>query len=134
MNKRKLIFSLIFILIVSTIWAGAHIINISAESNDNNIVIQWTTSEETNLDHFIVERKSFNDEFAVISQPIVSKGSNSSYEYIDENAFKSTDLIFVYRLKIVEKDNKISYSGEVSVSHSVSSVRRTWGSIKALFR
>ncbi len=134
MNKRKFILSSIFILIVSTLWAGAHLISLTAESDDSNIVIQWTTSSETNLDYFVVERKSFNGDFAVISSPIAAKGSNSSYEYIDENAFKATDLIFQYKLKIVDKDNGVSYSGQVSVSHSVSSVRRTWGSIKALFR
>ena len=134
MNKKKFIFLPIFILIATTIWAGAHLISLSAESNDSNIIINWTTSQETNLDHFVVERETFGGNFAVISQPIAAKGDNSSYEFVDENAFKSADLLFVYRLKIVEKDNSTSYSGEVPVSHSVSSVRRTWGSIKALFR
>jgi len=86
------------------------------------------------MSYFVVERKSVNGNFAAVSQPIAAKGNNSSYEFIDENAFKSTDFLFVYQLKIVDKDNKISHSGTVSVSHSVSSVRRTWGSIKALFR
>jgi len=116
------------------LWAGAHLISLTAESDDSNIIIQWTTSEETNLSNFVVERKAVSGEFAPISEPILAKGSNSSYEFVDENAFKSNDLLFVYQLKIIDKDNKISHSGTVSVSHSVSSVRRTWGSIKALFR
>jgi len=119
---------------VSTLWAGAHLISLTAESDDSNIIIQWTTSEETNLSNFVVERKAVSGEFAPISEPITAKGNNSSYEFVDENAFKSNDLLFVYQLKIIDKDNKISHSGTVSVSHSVSSVRRTWGSIKALFR
>jgi len=134
MNKKKFIFFSIFILIATTIWAGAHLISFTAESYDSNIKISWTTSQETNLNNFVVERKTFGSNFAVISQPIAAKGDNSSYEFVDENAFKSADLLFVYRLKIIEKNNSTSYSGEVSVSHSVSSVRRTWGSIKALFR
>lgn len=134
MNKKNFIFLFLSILFVSTLWAGAHLISLTAESDDSNIIIQWTTSEETNLANFVVERKTANGEFAVISLPIAAKGNNSSYEFVDENAFKSTDFLFVYQLKIVDYDNKISHSGTVSVSHSVSSVRRTWGSIKALFR
>jgi len=134
MNKKNFIILFISFLFVSTLWAGAHIINFTAESDDSNIIIRWTTSDETNMSYFVVERKSVNGNFAAVSQPIAAKGNNSSYEFIDENAFKSTDFLFVYQLKIVDKDNKISHSGTVSVSHSVSSVRRTWGSIKALFR
>jgi len=43
-------------------------------------------------------------------------------------------MIFIYRLKIVDTNGQASYSNEVSVSHNVSGVKRTWGSIKAMFR
>ena len=135
MNKRFLqILVLTLISLFGSLFAGAIIINMSAESDGENIILKWYTTQETNLDHFIVERKSVGGAFGVISEPLKANGNNSSYEYIDENAFKTTDGVFIYRLKIVDTDSKITYSGEISVSHSVSSVKRTWGSIKALFR
>jgi hypothetical protein len=63
------------------------------------------------------------------------KGSNSLYTYVDRSAYKDTESVYVYRLKILEASSgPSSYSNEITVSHSVSSVKRTWGSIKAMFR
>lgn len=132
MKKQFLIFLLI--LIVPVVFAGAFIVNISAESDGENIVVKWTTSQEIDLNHFVVERRSVNSSFGPISENISAKGSNSNYEFVDQNAYKTTDAVYIYRLKIVSKNGDIEHSGEISVSHSVSSVRRTWGSIKALFR
>ncbi len=134
--KKKLFKISIFFLLLSTatLFAGAVLISFTAESDGENIALKWTTTNETNLNYFLVERKAVGGSFGVVSQPIQAKGDNSSYEFTDENAFKANDVLFIYRLKIVDKDNHSSYSGEVSVSHSVSSVKRTWGSIKALFR
>ena len=135
MKKR---FTKILVLLIasfaSTIFAGAIIINLSAESNGENITLKWQTTQESNLSYFVVERKSISGSFGVVSETILSTGNNSSYEFVDENAFKSSDAVFIYRLKIIDVDNQVTYSGEISVTHSVSSVKRTWGSIKALFR
>jgi len=135
MKKKLLKISVFLTLLLSTtLFAGAIIISFTAESDGENIILKWTTTQESNLHYFVVERKAVGGSFGLVSQPIQSKGDNSSYEFTDENAFKANDVLFVYRLKIVDEDNNVSYSGEVSVTHSVSSVKRTWGSIKALFR
>jgi len=135
MKKRfSKILTLIIASFASTLFAGAIIINLSAESNGENITLKWQTTQESNLSYFVVERKSVSGSFGVVSESILSKGNNSSYEFVDENAFKTSDAVFIYRLKIIDSDNQITYSGELSVTHSVSSVKRTWGSIKALFR
>jgi hypothetical protein len=39
-----------------------------------------------------------------------------------------------YRLKLVRPDKSFTYSNSVSVTHSVSSIKRTWGMIKEMFR
>jgi len=134
MKKRIITSGLLFIFLVSTLFAGAVIIDISATSNGENIVVRWNTAEEASMQHFLIERKSVNSSFGPVSDLIEAKGNNSTYEFVDENAYKTSDAIYVYRLKIVETSGNIAHSGEISVSHNVSSVKRTWGSIKALFR
>jgi hypothetical protein len=42
--------------------------------------------------------------------------------------------MYSYRIKVIAFDNSVSYSNIVSVSHSVSGIRRTWGMIKEMFR
>lgn len=131
--KNKLLYILVILFTFSTLFAGAFIQYFNAKSEGDDIRLEWRTSEESNLKMFVVERKTHNNGFIEIGF-VAPKGSNSSYVYVDQNVYKTTDLIFIYRLKIVENNNQFSYSNEISVSHSVSGVKRTWGSIKAMFR
>jgi hypothetical protein len=132
--KIKLSTFLVAFLLIATIYAGAYIQYFYGRSEGDNIKLEWQTSEETNLQKFVIERKTPQNSFTEIAT-IYPKGSNSYYSYIDMNTYKATDLVFIYRLKIVDNNNQISHSNETTVSHSISSItKRTWGSIKAMFR
>jgi len=132
MNKYS---KILFLLIIASgiIFAGADLINFTATSSGGNIVLNWQTSSETNLKQYVIERRSVNGGYADIAR--VAPQSDRNYQYVDKSAFKTTDQVYIYMLRIEDNDGSISYSKEVSVAHSnVSSVKRTWGSIKALFR
>jgi hypothetical protein len=113
-------------------FAGVDLIKFSARSQNGNVVVSWQTISETNLNHFAVERKTVNGSFVEVGK--VNPRTDKNYEFVDQSAFKLSDQLYVYRLKIVDNDGSTSYSNEVAVPHNVSSVKRTWGSIKALFR
>lgn len=129
--RYSFIFS--FLLIIATAYAGAFLDYFQGHSDGEDIRLEWKTGEEINLKHFKIERKTYQSSFAELAT-IEPEGSNSYYSYLDQTAYKTTDVVFIYRLKIVDNNNQISYSSEVTVSHSVSGVKRTWGSIKAMFR
>jgi len=118
---------------VTTAFAGALLDFFHAKSDGTNIRLEWKTGEESNIKNFLVERKSIHSDYIQIAS-INPKGSNSYYSYSDENAYKPNDLVFTYRIKILEYNNSYSYSKEITVSHAISGVKRTWGSIKAMFR
>jgi hypothetical protein len=42
--------------------------------------------------------------------------------------------IYYYRLKLVDGNGNYVYSNTITVTHIISGVRSTWGSIKAIFR
>ncbi len=132
MNKTIYTFCLIAVSSVYVL-AGAHLAFFHARSENENVVISWQTSEETNVAQFVIERKASNSVFMEIGR-LEAKGDNSLYSFIDQNAYKGDDVIFIYRLKIVGNDDSQSYSQEITVSHTTSVGKRTWGSIKALFR
>ncbi|MDT3696615.1 MAG: hypothetical protein ROY99_09505 [Ignavibacterium sp.] len=121
------------LLLIATVYGGAFIQYFQGKSESDNIKLEWQTGEENNLQKFVIERKTPQSSFAEVGT-ITPKGSNSYYSYIDQNAYKTNDLIFIYRLKIVDNNGQITYSNETTVSHSISGVKRTWGSIKAMFR
>ena len=131
--KKKFFQILLVLSIVGTSLAGAFMEYFHARSEGENVKLEWKTGEESNLKNFILERKTQQSAYVELST-ISPKGDNSFYTYVDESVYKSSDYVFTYRLRIVDADQKISYSSEVSVSPSISGVKRTWGSIKAMFR
>ncbi|GIK61474.1 MAG: hypothetical protein DAHOPDDO_02220 [Ignavibacteriaceae bacterium] len=124
---------LLVLLITTAVFAGTFLEYFHGRSEGDDIRLEWKTKEEVNLQNFKIERKTPQSSFTEI-ETIQPKGSNSYYSYLDQTTYKTTDMIFVYRLKIVDTNGQASYSNEVTVSHNVSGVKRTWGSIKAMFR
>lgn len=124
---------LIALLAATALFAGTFLEYFHGRSEGEDIRLEWKTKEEVNLQHFKIERKTPQSSFAEIAT-VEPKGSNSYYSYIDQSVYKGNSMIFIYRLKIVDTNGQYAYSNEVSVSHSVSGVKRTWGSIKAMFR
>lgn len=134
MKIEKVIKTLPLLLFITSVaLAGAMISLLQARSDGEDIIIEWQTTQETNLKEFVVQRRTPSSEYTDL-QVIVPKGDNSFYTFRDESAYKTSEALYIYRLKIVDNDNSITYSAEISIAHQVSSVKRTWGSIKALFR
>ena len=130
----KLSTIIVSFLIIATVYAGAYIEYFHARSESDNVRLEWQTSEETKLQKFVIERKTPQSSFTEIAS-VAPEGNNSNYIFTDQNAYKTNDMVFVYRLKIVDNNDQVTYSADVTVTHSISSVaKRTWGSIKAMFR
>jgi hypothetical protein len=106
--------------------------SLSAFSNGTGIVVRWVSMDERDVEGYLVERKAGTDgPFVQLTFPHLScRGTGASYEFVDNSAFRVTDNFYQYRVTVV--GNGTSYY--VTVNHRVSSVRRTWGSIKAMFR
>ncbi len=105
-----------------------------ARSDGSNVTIQWGSTDESSVKEFIIERRSGTaGEFTAIAV-IAKQGSNSFYEYIDKSAFKATASIYQYRINTVSVSGTSELSTIITVSHNVSGVKRTWGSLKAMFR
>jgi len=144
-NSARMIFKSLriilvaFILLYSTsviVFAGAVISEFKGEKGINKVTLKWKARAETSLKGYEVERSL--DEVSWMKIGFVKAhevtGAENSYSYIDRSVFKSATHTFSYRLKILDNDNSFSYSRTVTVTPQISSVRFTWGSIKAMFR
>ncbi len=108
----------------------------SGFSNGNEIVLRWITENENNVSKFIIERRINQNENFISIGELNAYHTPSQYEFIDYSAlFKSSaEILYQYRIKIIFTNSSSQYSEIISVSHSVSGVKKTWGSIKAMFR
>lgn len=138
MKNIKISAILITVILISTVVFAVSNVNITrfeGYSDGENIILEWETSQEKNLEYFSVERKAANGNFVEIAK--VEPEPDQFYEYVDENVYKSTSSIYIYNLKVKligESLQDASSIKQISVTHDVTGVKRTWGSIKALFR
>jgi len=133
MKRSRVAFAVIVLVAtVSAFAGGIRDGSLSAYSNGTNIIVRWVSDDEAGVSGYTIERKAgTSSTFIRLTDPALTpKGSGSAYEFVDNSAFRTTDNFYQYRIT-AQGVNAVYY---VSVNHSVSSVRRTWGSIKAMFR
>ncbi|OGU28417.1 MAG: hypothetical protein A2X67_03680 [Ignavibacteria bacterium GWA2_55_11] len=134
MRPRNLILASLVLTVLSVAYASVIKGTPEGYSIGSGILIRWITEDETGIESFVVLRKNANDaEFVVVSSPISPKGNNSTYEFLDQSVFKGSGGVFVYRVRAVKGRTPVE-EVQFSVSHTSSAARRTWGSIKAMFR
>lgn len=130
------IVSVLLSLALSSVFAGALISEFKGENGINKVTLKWKARSEVNLKGYEVERSIDGTTFSKIGlvKPSESGSEAVSYSYVDRTVFKGATRTFHYRLKIIDMNGSFSYSKIVTVTPSVSGVRFTWGSIKAMFR
>ena len=129
----KLIYSLTFLtLFITLLWANAIIIEWKAEPEQNKIILQWKTSQEDGVEKFVIERSTDNSHFFDIGE-ISARGPGFQYRF-EDNKLGFTKSIFYYRLRIVNDNGSYQFTDTLPVIPNISSISRSWGSIKALFR
>lgn len=106
----------------------------------NEIQIIWKVENEEGLLHYNLKRKMSQDnEFVGITQvqPLPpGQQSPLHYEYFDRNVFRSSAASepVIYELEAVFFDGERRFIGQAEVNYTSTAVRRTWGSIKAMFQ
>lgn len=109
-------------------------------SSPNEIMLKWVTTLEVGVDHYELKRKMINDsdfKFLTNVNTASTLGStNKVYKYTDKSVFKSTtgSEPVVYALYAVFSDGQVKYIGQAEVNYTTTAIRRTWGSIKAMFQ
>jgi hypothetical protein len=107
--------------------------SLTATSDGNAILVRWLSEDETGVLRYELERKAgLGGQFFLLTTKDV-QGNNSTYEYVDDSAFRVTESLYQYRVKVILNGTSV-YFGPITVSHKTSDVKRTWGSIKAMFR
>jgi hypothetical protein len=116
---------------VTSIALAATIKDVRGWSDGRVVTIEWYADDESGCSGYVIMRRAgINGSFTTITSSPMKLEDDKHYVFIDETAFRTTDNFYQYRIVPVGK----AESYDVSVTHSTSGVRRTWGSIKAMFR
>jgi hypothetical protein len=134
---RKVLPIIILFVLSGIIYASLSFQFFTAKSTGDAILIEWKTLDEGGTQHFELERSANTPDNFVNIKSVNATGNNSYYSVIDNGINvknNSSSSIYYYRLKCVLSGGSYSYTNIISVTHSVSGIKSTWGSIKAIFR
>jgi hypothetical protein len=133
MSRASAVVLLACVLAVAAYAGGIKSETVTAYSNGSNIVLRWVSDDEQGVQGYKIERRANGTgSFVLLTDSYLApRGSGSSYEFVDNSVFRTTDSYYVYCITAVGSSSDPCY---VTVRHITNGVRRTWGSIKAMFR
>jgi hypothetical protein len=102
-------------------------IDFTGTNKGNDILLHWSTAQESNNSHFEIQRNAHNDVLNFTAVDIVNAAgeSSSSKDYYYTDRFP-LDGINYYRIKQVDKDNRFMYSNIISVRYEPKGMIRSF--------
>jgi len=89
------------------------LLNFSLQKNSSSISLSWATAEESNMDHFEIQRSENGRDFISLgSVPNRNQFIQNNYSFDDNHPLKNVSY---YRLKMVGATGDISYSRIIPV-------------------
>lgn len=124
--------ALALVLFSGTIKAQNLTLNYFHASPDGaDVIVSWEVPSENGITNFKLWRK-VNDETQYLYLGEVRPNGALSYSYQDYTVFKDEAKTISYKLQVFQNGAVFTYYTDIT--HNPTSVQRTWGSIKAMFR
>jgi hypothetical protein len=128
-------FFLVILVSAAGLLASVTLQYFTAKTNGDGILIEWKTGDEGGTTVFDLERSASTPDNFISLKTFNAAGNNTYYSYQDNSVNMSmSSSIYYYRLKCLQGNGAFTYSNSISVVHSISGIKTTWGSIKAIFR
>jgi hypothetical protein len=120
------------VLFTSTLKAQNLTLNYFHASPDgSDVVVAWEVPSEAGITDFRIWRK-VNDETQYVYLDHVLPTGALRYQFQDYTIFKDEAKTISYKLQVCQNGAVFTYYTDIT--HNPTSVQRTWGSIKAMFR
>ena len=96
-----------------------NILSFSVKKQTGETVLNWSTLNEINTDRFEIQRSSNSRDFITIGtvRSLNNGKQKNDYSFTDAQPLKATNY---YRLKMIDKDGKFTYSAIKNVNNSSS--------------
>lgn len=101
---------------------------------DNDIEVSWQTNVEEDVHRYELFRKtSYSGEYMQV-RTFNPHGAGQAYQFTDDEVYKTASESVDYRLDVVYSNGVRQQLAARQVDYVPTAVRRTWGSIKAMFQ
>jgi hypothetical protein len=134
-SKYLFLTTILLVIFTGMVWAQNYpaITKIESLTDCIRVYLDWANVSGKGIDRFEVYRSSGGaDQFNLVG--VVERGS--SYFEDRKELYKTADQFFSYKIVAIGPNGPEGESNTMSVSHrsTSSAAKRTWGSIKAMFR
>ncbi len=107
----------------------------NVERDGNTLVITWETELEESVRTYEIFRKAGLDADFVSVGTVSGHGVNLQYRLVDDQVYKGGNSAFIdYRLEVIYDNGVRQRLAEKKVNYTSTAIRRSWGSIKAMFQ
>ncbi|MDX1741747.1 MAG: hypothetical protein R3178_10650 [Rhodothermales bacterium] len=134
MSRAALISAALLLTAASVAISGVRLSSFGVQPKGEDFEITWQTDLEDGVTGFELHRRTSttNNEFVLVGSR-GSHGTGRLYSMLDDQIFKSSSEMIDYRLQAVLSDGSRQVLRIESVNYTPTAIRRTWGSIKAMF-
>lgn len=111
----------------------------AVEEDGTALLVRWEMSSESGVRGYRLLRKTtatVGGGFVTISgnSLIPAQGVGYLYEVRDSQLFKESAEAVTYRIEAQLNDGRVHLLKDIEASYTSTALRRTWGSIKAMFQ
>lgn len=106
------------------------------EKQENNLIISWETLQEESVREYTLYRRTSytNNQFVAIQKVFTAHGTGKLYRYVDDQVYKSALDKVDYQIEVVYANGLRQVLSTQSINYTSTALRRTWGSLKAMFQ
>ena len=128
---------LILVVVLAGAGLGANTVTLNyfnVERQGNEFTISWKADTEEDVRNYELFRKtSYVASFSAI-ESFNAHGAGKEYRFKDDQVYKAASEQVDYRLEVVFNSGVRQQLAEKKVNYTPTAIRRTWGSIKAMFQ
>lgn len=135
--KRAIVIA--FALIILAGWGSSSVFDVKLDRQDavpdgTSFVITWESRVEVDLDRYVLEKRTVFSPGYTTMTTVEPKGAGYEYSYRDTEVYKGAEEVIEYRIKALSPTAQEIVFEPLQVTYTPTAVRRTWGSIKAMFQ
>lgn len=105
------------------------------EQREARVVVTWRTDTEVGVQGYEVMRRSAatGDQYRSLGS-VAAHGAGRAYEFVDDDLYKNTSSMADYQVVAVLAGGGRQLLFGAQINYTTTGLRRTWGSLKAMFQ
>lgn len=104
------------------------------DNTQSRVTLTWQAEVEQDVAGYEISRRTPTSTGVVLLSTLTAHGAGKPYLYTDAELYKDVSAIAEYQLAVVFRNGTRQLLFTEQVNYTSTGLRRTWGSLKAMFQ